>query len=182
VTRRILAVIFVPLAVAMTISPALIQGADSLLRAEITKPSSSPLDSQPGSESASILADLRSGRNAEAISACLGIIERNPSAMSAYAWLFQALEEMPVSARAAAVLMATQRIERLLQEHPGNVYYHYGLGVAYQKQNKFALAREHLRKSISLGGNFRDVYGELVNCYLTKKDIEDTAAFILARL
>jgi CHAT domain-containing protein/Tfp pilus assembly protein PilF len=182
VTRRILAVIFVPLAVAMTISPALIQGADSLLRAEITKPSSSPLDSQPGSESASILADLRSGRNAEAISACLGIIERNPSAMSAYAWLFQALEEMPVSARAAAVLMATQRIERLLQEHPGNVYYHYGLGVAYQKQNKFALAREHLRKSISLGGNFRDVYGELVNCYLTKKDIEDTAAFLLARL
>ena len=78
--------------------------------------------------------------------------------------------------------MATQRIERLLREHPGNVYYHYGLGVAYQKQNKFALAHEHLRKSISLGGDFREVYGELVNCYLTKKDIEDTAAFLRSRL
>ena len=78
--------------------------------------------------------------------------------------------------------MVTQRIERLLQDRPGNVYYHYGLGVAYQKQNKYALAREHLKKSISSGGDFRDVYSELVNCFLTKKDIEDTAAFLRARL
>ena len=145
-------------------------GADSPPRPETAKPSSL------------ILADLRSGRNADVISACLGIIERNPADVSAYDWLFQALEQTPAAARAAAVLMVTQRIERLFQSRPGNVYYHYGLGVSYQKQNKFALAREHLKKSISSGGDFRDVYGELVNGYLTKKDIEDTAAFLRARL
>ncbi len=180
--RIILPAIFAPLALAIVLPPFLYPDAGSPPRTRITEPSSSPLESRKESFGASILADLRSGRNAEAISKCLGIIERNPADVAAYAWLFQALEGTPASARAAAVLTATERLERLLQEHPENVYYHYGRGVAYQKQNKSDLAREHLRKSVSLGGDFQEVYGELVNSYLTRKDIDDTAAFLRTRL
>ena len=144
--------------------------------------SSSPLDMRSGPPAATIPADLGSGRNAEAVSACFGIIERDPADVTAYAWLFQALEETPAPAGAAAVLAAARRMEQLLKEHPGNVYYHYGLGVICRMQGKPALAHEHLRESISLGADFMDVYGELVNGYLTKQDIEDTAAFLRARL
>jgi CHAT domain-containing protein/tetratricopeptide (TPR) repeat protein len=131
---------------------------------------------------ASILADLKSGWNAEAVSACFGIIERSPADVSAYPWLFQALEEMPAPARAAAALDAGRHMERLVQEHPENVNYRYGWGVICRIQGNHALAQEHLRKSISLGADFMDVYSELVNGYLTKQDIEDTAAFLRARL
>jgi CHAT domain-containing protein/tetratricopeptide (TPR) repeat protein len=131
---------------------------------------------------ASILADIKSGRNAEAVSACFGTIERNPADVSAYPWLFQALEETPAPAGAAAALDAGRHMERLVQEHPENVQYHYGLGVICRIQGKLALAQEHLRKSISLGADFMDVYSELVNGYLTKQDIEDTAAFLRSRL
>lgn len=138
----------------------------------------------PGPEPppASILADLKSGRNAEAVSACFGIIERSPTDVSAYPWLFQALEETPAPAGAAAALDAERQMERLARGHPDNVRYLYGLGVIRMMQGKRALAREHLRKSISLGADFMDVYSELVNGYLTRQDIDDTAAFLRARL
>ncbi len=142
----------------------------------------SPLDTRPGPPAATIPADLGAGRNAEAISACFGIIERNPADVSAYAWLFQALEETPAQARAAAVLDAARRMEELLREHPENARYHYGSGVLCRMQDKPALAHERARESISLGADFMDAYSELVNGYRTSRDIEDTAAFLRARL
>ena len=146
--------------------------------------SASPLLLDPRQEPSpsAIVADLKSGRNAEAVSACLARIERSPADVTAYAWLSQALEGTPPSVRGAAVRMAAERIERLLRQDPENVYFHYGLGVAHQRQNSLALAREHLKKSISLGGDFGDVFRELVDAYRTKQDIEDTAAFLRARL
>ena len=143
---------------------------------------SSPLDTRPGPPAATIPADLGAGRNAEAISACFGIIERNPADVSAYAWLFQALEETPAQARAAAVLDAARRMEQLLREHPGNSNYHYGSGVLYRMQDKPVLAHEHLRESISRGADFMDAYLGLVNEYRTNQDIEDTAVFLRKRL
>ncbi len=142
----------------------------------------SPFDTRPGPPATTIPADLGAGRNAEAISACFGIIERDPADVAAYAWLFQALEETPAQARAAAVLDASRHLEKLLREHPGNVHYQYGSGVLYRMQDKPALAHERLKESISGGADFMDAYSELVNGYLTSRDIEDTAAFLRARL
>ena len=143
---------------------------------------SSPLDTRPGPPAATIPADLGAGRNAEAISACFGIIEQDPADVAAYAWLFQALEETPAQARAAAVLDASRHMEKLLREHPGDVHYQYGSGVLYRMQDKPALAHERLKESISRGADFMDAYSELVNGYRTSQDIEDTAAFLRARL
>ena len=82
-------------------------------------PSSSLLEPRSRSLAPAILADLRSGRNAEVVSGCFRIIERNPADAPAYAWLFQALEETPAPARTAALPAAARRMERLLQEQPG---------------------------------------------------------------
>ncbi len=179
---KIRRVLWTLLAAALAIPPAILPAADPQLQGDIIKLSSNTLESQWDAWAGSIRSDLRAGRNAQAVFSCLGIIERYPAALPAYAWLFQALEETPDSARASAVPATVRRLERLLQERPGNVYYHYGLGVASRLLDKPAQADEYLRKSISSGADFHEVYSELVSSYLTNKDIEDTAAFLRSQL
>ncbi len=179
---RIGAGIFVPLAFVLA-APSFAQPAeDPPLRTVMSDFSPRSPGSEPESPAAAILADLKAGRNAEAVSRCFGIIERTPADVAAYAWLFQGLEETPAPAGPAAVLAAARRMERLVREHPENAYYHYGSGVICRIQHEPAQASEHLKKSVSLGADFMDVYGELVNGYVTRQDIDDTAAFLGARL
>lgn len=144
-------------------------------------PKSRQLDTTAGQGPDQIPAELMAGSYAGTVSACLEIIERSPSEVSAYSWLCQALEQEAEPARSAATLDATRRLTRLASDHPGNAFHQYGLGLLYKMQRDFTLARQHLRDSILLGP-FWQACEELANCYESKADINETTDFLRATL
>lgn len=125
-----------------------------------------------------ILADLRAGRYAEAIAACLDLIEKNPAGINAYGRLVQALDKQAEPAASAAAAEAARRLERWLKDRPDNAFYEYGLGLIREKQNDFPAALRHLKASILLGASFREAYEELATCYQSKEDMDETAGFL----
>jgi CHAT domain-containing protein/Tfp pilus assembly protein PilF len=141
-----------------------------------------PHPASPAAGPPPVLALLRARRSGEAIAACLESIERNSADLTAYAWLWQALDQLKGPSATAAVLKTAQFLDRLAREHPADSHYRYGLGVAYRMQRNLPLARRRFKESISLGADFWEVYEELANSYLARADIDDTADFLRSGL
>lgn len=98
---------------------------------------------------------LQNGENAD-VALSLAQIARqkmpdSPNAADTLAWVYY---------RKGVYGMAAGLLEEALQKAPDNLTYHYHIGMVYQKQNKRAEARKHLRRALELNPN-APVAGEI---------------------